>query len=145
MILNEVLEDKSPGGQASNSLETHVSQSVQRSRPHEGPQREASVGLQRTCLREVPVPSSVSVGSAVGRHLRNQSLWVNNSVRQALSCPRPGCTALRGLLTYTPPLSLITPGSVGTSHLGDFPRSSSVSYHIYCTSYHFSLSSSITR
>lgn len=70
-------------------------------------QSEASVALQRTCLREAPVPGSVSVGTVVGRGLRNQSLWVNNSVQRypafaPAALPSGACSPARLLLHLSP-------------------------------------------
>lgn len=106
-VLSEVAEDESPGGQASNSLQILASQSGPPPLATEGPQKEASVSLQRTCLRGAPGPGSVSVGSEVGRGLENQTL--ESTTLLVTCCLCPGCTALGSLLTNTSPPSLTTP------------------------------------
>lgn len=96
-ILNQVLQHKSPGEQTSNSLQIRASQSspvLSATRRHSKPRREASVRVLRGCLREAPIPRSVSVGVCVGRGLgetepMGQRLCLS---RPVLPLPRPPST-----------------------------------------------------
>ena len=144
-VLSGVAEDESPGGQASNSLQILAAQSGPPLLATEGPQREASVRLQKRSFcpfvsEELQVPALCQwgprwAGASGTRPLSQQLCWSRAVLPlPRLHCPWEPAHQHISSFTYHPQLG----GSI--SFWGDFPCLSSVSHHMYCT-YHFSLSS----